>query len=407
MSQQARGYLVVAIAAGAVFALGLGVRQSQALFIGPINSATGIGYAAISLAFAVGQIMWGVAMPVAGAMAERWGSRAVMLGGALLVSAATAATPLATTQADLVILIGVLAAFGAGAIGPALLMQAADRWIPEAKRHIVNGIVNAGGSFGQFLVIPLAQLFIGLAGWQPALVILGAIGLATIPLILWITQGHAAHMAAAPAATGSLKKTLADAVRNPSYLLLTAGFFTCGFHVAFIATHLPGVVASCELPPAVSAWSLALIGLFNIFGSLWIGRVITGRRMKIALAWLYFSRALLILAFFFAPKTTLTFLLFACGIGFTYLSTVPPTIGLVIKFYGMRYMATMFGIVMLSHQVGGFLGAWLGGKAFEATGSYDWMWWADIALCLMAAALHLPIREARPAPVPAAPAAAA
>src|SRR5688572_5790967 len=351
MSQQARGYLVVAIAAGAVFALGLGVRQSQALFIGPINSATGIGYAAISLAFAVGQIMWGVAMPVAGAMAERWGSRAVMLGGALLVSAATAATPLATSQAELILLIGILAAFGAGAIGPALLMQAADRWIPEAKRHIVNGIVNAGGSFGQFLVIPLAQLFIGLAGWQPALVILGAIGLVTIPLILWITQGHAAHMAAAPAAPGSLKKTLADAVRNPSYLLLTAGFFTCGFHVAFIATHLPGVVASCELPPAVSAWSLALIGLFNIFGSLWIGRVITGRRMKIALAWLYFARALLILAFFFAPKTTLTFLLFACGIGFTYLSTVPPTIGLVIKFYGMRYMATMFGIVMLSHQV--------------------------------------------------------
>jgi predicted MFS family arabinose efflux permease len=408
MTQHARGYLVVAIAAGAVFALGLGVRQSQALFIGPINSATGIGYAAISLAFAVGQIMWGVAMPVAGALAERWGSRAVMLGGALLVSAATAATPLATSQAELVLLIGILAAFGAGAIGPALLMQAADRWIPEAKRHIANGIVNAGGSFGQFIVIPLAQLFIGVAGWQPALVILGAIGLATIPLILWITQGHAAHMAAAPAmAAGSLKKTLADAARNPSYLLLTAGFFTCGFHVAFIATHLPGVVASCELPPAVSAWSLALIGLFNIFGSLWIGRVITGRRMKIALAWLYFSRALLILAFFFAPKTTLTFLLFACGIGFTYLSTVPPTIGLVIKFYGMRYMATLFGIVMLSHQVGGFLGAWLGGKAFEATGSYDWMWWADIALCLMAAALHLPIREARPAPVPAAPATAA
>ncbi len=408
MSQQTRGYLAVAIAAGAVFALGLGVRQSQALFIGPINSSTGIGYAAISLAFAVGQLMWGVAMPVAGAMAERWGSRPVMLAGALLVAAATAATPLATSTAALVILIGVLASFGAGAMGPGLLMAASDRWIPEAKRNMVTGIVNAGGSFGQFTVIPLAQLFIGLAGWQPAMVILGAVGLASVPLILWITQGHAEHeatVAAAPA--GSLKKALADAVRNPSYLLLTAGFFTCGFHVAFIATHLPGVVASCELPPSVSAWSLALIGLFNIFGSLWIGRVITGRRMKIALAWIYFARALLIIAFFFAPKTTLTFLLFACGIGFTYLSTVPPTIGLVIKFYGMRYMATLFGIVMLSHQVGGFLGAYLGGKAFEASGSYDWMWWADIALCLMAAALHLPIREARPAPVPAAPAAAA
>jgi predicted MFS family arabinose efflux permease len=408
MNQQARSYLAVALAAGAVFALGLGVRQSQALFIGPINTSTGIGYAAISLAFAVGQLMWGVAMPVAGAMAERWGFRPVMLAGALLVAAATAATPLATSTTALVILVGLFAACGSAAMGPGLLMAASDRWIPEAKRNMVTGIVNAGGSFGQFVVIPLAQLFIGLAGWQPAMVILGAIGLATIPLILWITRGHAAHLAAAPAApAGSLKQALADAARNPSYLLLTAGFFTCGFHVAFIATHLPGVVASCELPPAVSAWSLALIGLFNILGSLWIGRVITGRRMKIALAWIYLVRALLILAFFFSPKTTLTFLLFACGIGFTYLSTVPPTVGLVIKFYGMRYMATLFGIVMLSHQVGGFLGAYLGGKAFEATGNYDWMWWADIALCLMAAALHLPIREARSAPAQAAPAAAA
>jgi predicted MFS family arabinose efflux permease len=411
MSQQARSYLAVALAAGAVFALGLGVRQSQALFIGPINSSTGIGYAAISLAFAVGQMVWAISMTAAGAMADRWGPRPVMVGGAVLAAAATAATPLANSTAELVIVVGILAACGAGAIGPGLLMSAGSRWIPEAKRNMANGIVNAGGSFGQFTVIPLAQLFIGLAGWQPALVILGAVGLLAVPLIWWITQGTKEdadeHAGAQPGAAGSLKQAIAVAVKDPSYLLLTAGFFTCGFHVAFIATHLPGVVASCELPPAVSAWSLALIGLFNIFGSLWIGKVITGRRLKLALAWTYFARALIILAFFFSPKTTLTFLLFACGIGFTYLSTVPPTIGLVIKFFGMRYMATLFGIVMMSHQVGAFLGAYLGGKAFEATGSFDWMWWADIALCLIAAALHLPIREARPSPAPAAPAAAA
>ena len=409
MSNQARGYLAVALAAGAVFALGLGVRQSQALFIGPINSSTGIGYAAISLAFAVGQLMWGIAQPLAGAAADRWGPRPVMLTGALMVAGATAATPLAHSTAALIILIGIVAACGAGAMGPALLISAATRWIPEAKRNMANGIVNAGGSFGQFTVIPLAQLFIGLAGWQPALVILGVLGLAAIPIILWITQGHSAHAAAmaATAPAGTLKKTLAEAARDRSFLLLNIGFFTCGFHVAFIATHLPGVVASCELPPAVGAWSLALIGLFNIFGSLWIGRVITGRRMKIALAWIYFARALLILAFFFSPKTTLTFLLFACGIGFTYLSTVPPTVGLVIKFFGPRYVATLFGVVMLSHQVGGFLGAWLGGKAFEASGSYDWMWWADAALCFMAAAVHLPIREPRFVRPPAAPQAAA
>jgi predicted MFS family arabinose efflux permease len=402
MSAQHRSVLAVALAAGAVFALGLGVRQSQALFIGPINSATGLGYAAISLAFAVGQLMWGVAMPVAGAFADRWGTRRVMVAGALMVAAATAATPLATTTAELVVLIGLFAACGAAAIGPGLLLSASSRWIPEAKRNMATGIVNAGGSFGQFTVIPLAQLFIGVAGWQPALVILGAIGLIAVPLVLWITQGHAAHAATQPAApAGSLRQAVAGAFRDPSYLLLTAGFFTCGFHVAFIATHLPGLVASCELPAAVSAWSLALIGLFNIFGSLWVGRFINGRRMKLALSGIYFARALVILVFFFSPKTAPAFLLFACAIGFTYLSTVPPTVGLVIKFFGLRYMATLFGIVMFSHQVGGFLGAWLGGKAFEASGNYDWMFWTDIALCVFAAAVHLPIREAKH-PLPAA-----
>ena len=280
-------------------------------------------------------------------------------------------------------------------------MSALARWVPEAKRNVATGIVNAGGSFGQFTIIPLAGLFIGLTGWQPAMVIMGVIGLGAIPAILWVTQA-----APAPSATGahtqghathSLKEAVGTAFRDPSFLLLTAGFFTCGFHVAFIATHLPGVVALCGLPPAVSAWSLALIGLFNIFGSLWVGKFVSSRRMKTTLAGIYFARALIILIFFLSPKTTLTFLLFAAAIGFSYLSTVPPTIGLVIKFYGPRYVATLFGLVMLSHQVGGFLGAYLGGKAFESSGNYDWMWFADIALCLFAAAVHLPIREPKPA----------
>jgi predicted MFS family arabinose efflux permease len=234
------------------------------------------------------------------------------------------------------------------------------------------------------------------------MVFLGLIGLATIPVLLWITQGHAEHAAAtAKPEPGALKKQFLQAIRDPNYLLLNAGFFTCGFHVAFIAVHLPGVVASCELPASVSAWSLAVIGLFNIFGSLWIGRVITHNRMKVTLSVLYFARALIIAIFFFSPKTTLTFLLFAAAIGFTYLSTVPPTIGLVVKFYGPRYVATLFGVVMLTHQVGAFFGAWLGGKAFEASASYDWMWGADIVLCLMAGLVHLPIRETIPSRSPA------
>jgi predicted MFS family arabinose efflux permease len=400
--EQRPGYLPIALAAGAVFALALGVRQAQPLFIGALNSHTAAGYATISLAFGIAQLLWGVAQPVAGAIADRWGLRPVMLAGALLLAAANAALPLATNATALIFLIGICGALGAGMIGPSLLLSASNRWIAEAKRSVATGIVNAGGSFGQFTLIPLAQLLIGVAGWQPALVILGATGLAAVPLVLYLTRGGAP--AAAPLTqTGTLGQALARASRDRSFLLLNAGFFTCGFHVAFIATHLPGMVALCQLPPTVGAWSLAIVGLFNILGSLWIGKVIQARRMKLALAWLYFARALLILAFVLAPKTPLAFFVFAAGIGFTYLSTVPPTVGLVAKLLGARYLATLFGIVMLSHQVGGFLGAWLGGKAFEASGSYDWMWFADIALCLFAAAVHLPIREARPAlaPLPA------
>ncbi len=398
-------FLSVTIAAGAILALGFGVRGAQPLFISAINSHTAVGYATISLAFGIGQLMWGVAQPFAGAAADRWGPRPVMIAGALLLAGATAATPLASNAAGLVLLIGVLTAVGAGATALPLLVSVSNRWIADAKRSVANGIINAGGSFGQFALIPLAQLLIGLAGWQPALVILGALGLLAVPLILFLTAGSPAA-APAPHATGAvpltLRQALSRAMADPSFLLLNAGFFTCGFHVAFIATHLPGVVAFCGLPPSVAAWSLAVIGLFNIAGSLWIGKAIQRRRMKIALAWLYFARAALIAAFLVAPKTELTFLLFGAGIGFTYLSTVPPTVGLVAKLHGARYVATLFGVVMLSHQVGGFLGAWLGGKAFEATGSYDWMWWADIALCLAAALVHLPIREARvPAAAPA------
>ena len=393
---QSRNHLTIALAAGAVFALGLGLRQAQPLFISSLNSHTGIGYATISLAFGIAQLMWGVAQPVAGAVADRWGPRRVMIAGAALLAAANVAAPFSSNAIVLTLLIGVAAAAGAGALGPAMLIAAANRWIPEAKRSVTTGIINAGGSFGQFTIIPLAQLLMGIAGWQPAMVILGVTGLAAIPLVMIFTP-HASSPSHsdAPSLTG-LGVALRASVRDPSFLLLNAGFFTCGFHVAFIATHLPGVVALCGMPTTVSAWSLSIIGLFNILGSLSIGKAIQTVSMKYALAAIYFARAMLILAFFLAVKTPLVFFLFAAGIGLTYLSTVPPTVGLVAKLLGTRYLATLFGMVMLSHQIGGFLGAWLGGKAFEATQNYDWMWLADITLCLFAAVVHLPIREARP-----------
>ena len=292
MTETKRGYLAVALAAGAVYALGMGIRQAQPLFISAINSHTGVGYASISLAFAVAQLMWGVAQPAAGAVADRWGHRAVMIGGTLLAAAATAAIPFAQSSLALILLIGLLGGAGAGTFGQGMLMSVANRWIPAAKHGIASGIINAGGSFGQFTLIPFAQLLIGVAGWQPALMILGATGLLAVPLVLYLTQGSAAAAAAAKASTagGTLRQALRDAANDRSYLLLNIGFFTCGFHVAFIATHLPGVVASCALPATVGAWSLSIIGLFNIIGSLWIGNRIQHWRMKIALAGIYSGR---------------------------------------------------------------------------------------------------------------------
>jgi MFS family permease len=322
---QNRDHLTIAFAAGGVFALGLGLRQAQPLFISALNSHTGIGYATISLAFGVAQLMWGVAQPVAGVVADRWGPRWVMIAGVALLAAANVATPFAGNAVVLTLLIGVLAAVGAGAIGPAMLISAANQRIPEAKRSVMTGIINAGGSFGQFTIIPLAQLLIGIAGWQPAMVILGVGGLAAVPLVMAFTASTSAPAVSAASNGGTLGMALHRAIRDPSFLLLNAGFFTCGFHVAFIATHLPGVVALCGMPPSVSAWSLSIIGLFNILGSLWIGKTIQTVPMKYALPGST-SRGVLILAFFFAVKTPMAFFLFAAGIS-SPTSTVLPTVG--------------------------------------------------------------------------------
>ena len=395
-----RKQLWIIISAGLVFALIFGVRQSQALFISPLNTATGLGIAAISLAFACAQLMWGITQPLAGAIADKYGSGRVIAIGAVLVTVGTVLTPYATTTWMLIFLIGVVAAGGAGMAGFGVLMSAVGRALPPEKRGMASGIVNAGGSFGQFAVVPLAQFLSGAIGWVGAVTTIGFMALAVAPLA-WVLRGKPPAAAAGPgvAAEKTMKEAVRDAGRDPSFLYLTAGFFVCGFHVAFIATHLPGVVAACGLPPDVGAWALSLIGLFNIAGSFTAGWAIGRWRMKSVLSMIYAARAVAVTLFMFAPKTTTTFLIFAVVIGFTYLATVPPTVGLVAKLHGMRFMATLFGIVMLFHQAGGFLGAWLGGKLFEATGSYDWMWYIDILLAVGAALIHLPIHEAPKVPV--------
>jgi predicted MFS family arabinose efflux permease len=277
--------------------------------------------------------------------------------------------------------------------GLGVLMSAVARALPAEKRGLASGMVNAGGSFGQFVVAPLAALLTGAIGWVGALTALGLLSVAIVPLA-WVLRGKHPHPAMGAAAEKSMRHAVRDAWQDQSFLLLTAGFFVCGFHVAFIATHLPGVVALCGLPPAVGAWSLSLIGLFNIAGSFASGWAIGRWRMKSVLSLLYAVRALAVLAFVCAPKTVTTVMVFAIVLGFTYLSTVPPTVGLVGKLHGIRYVATLFGIVMFSHQVGGFLGAWLGGYVFERTGSYDWLWYIDIMLAVGAALIHMPIKEA-------------
>jgi len=388
-----RKQLWLIAAAGLVFALIFGVRQSVALFIGPLNSATGLGIATISLAFACAQLMWGITQPIAGAMADKYGTGRVVGTGAVLVMLGTVLTPHATSAWMLVLLIGVVAAGGGGMAGLGVLMSAVARVMPPEKRGLASGMVNAGGSLGQFVVAPLAALLTGAIGWVGALSALGLLSLAIVPLA-WVLRGRHPQAQAGAAAEKSIRHAVRDSWADPSFRLLTAGFFVCGFHVAFIATHLPGVVALCGLPPAVGAWSLSLIGLFNIAGSFASGWAIGRWRMKSVLSLLYAARALAVLAFVFAPKTTSTFLVFAVVLGFTYLSTVPPTVGLVGKLHGMRYVATLFGIVMFSHQIGGFLGAWLGGYVFERTGSYDWLWYIDIMLAIGAALIHMPIKEA-------------
>lgn len=389
---------LVLLAAGGTFALTMGVRQTMGLFLSALNTSTALGIGSISLAFAFGQLWWGLTQPFAGAVADRIGTGRVIFLGVVLVAVGTIITPLMTSTAGLIFAIGVLAAGGAGMAGPSVLMAASTRLVPPEKRGLATGIVNAGGSFGQFAMAPIAIGLTAAIGWASAMQWLGALVLLAVPAVLVLKGNSNALAAQAAAASGtkapSARQAISQAIATPSYRYLAAGFLVCGFHVAFLATHLPGVVAACGLSPEIGGWSLAMIGLFNIVGSLAMGWAVGRWRMKSLLALLYATRGLAVLIFLLAPKTPAVMLIFAAVMGVTFLSTVPPTVGLVAKMFGTANMAMLFGVVMLSHQVGGFLGAYLGGYIFQATGSYDWVWYIDIVLAIGAALVNLPIREA-------------
>jgi MFS family permease len=391
-------HILVMSAAAAILMITMGMRQTLGLYINPITESTGVGYAALSFALAVGQLMWGVAQPVFGGLADRYGAGRVLVAGGLLLAAGTALTPFATNEFLFVVTLGVLMAAGAGAGSFAVLIGAVAQRVPAEKRSFASGFVNAGGSLGQFVFAPVTQILITAFGWMGAMWTMAVAAIATLPFIKPLLRSTASGGAPVAGAAAPVQITLREqlriAVKDKSYWCIHAGFFTCGFHIAFLVTHLPGEVGLCSLPASVAANSIAIIGLSNVAGSLtagWLGGVM---RMKYLLFIMYFSRAVAVLIYLAAPKTPETFYIFAVVLGFTWLATVPPTAGLVGKLFGVRYLATLFGLATLTHQIGGFLGASLGGIAMTKFGDFSWMWYADAALALGAAFINLPIREA-------------
>jgi MFS family permease len=386
--------------AALIMMITMGSRQSMGLFISPLNTTTGLGIANISLALAIGQFVWGASQPIFGAIADRWGPARVIAVGAVLLALGSVLSTFVHSQWALIVSLGVLSAAGAGAGSFSILIGATAQRLPAQRHAFASGFINAGGSFGQFVFAPLNRAMIDTFSWMHAMWLMAAAALLTAPLGYFLrgrkkpaTDAAAGAGAAAPAEL-TLRAQIRIALRDRSYWCLHAGFFTCGFHIAFLVTHLPGEVNLCGLNTGVAATSLAIIGLANIAGSLTAGYLGNLVRMKWLLFWMYFTRALAVLAYMAAPKGPWTFYIFAAVLGATWLATVPPTAGITAKLFGTRYLATLFGLTLLSHQIGGFFGAWLGGIAITQTGSYLWMWWADAALALGAALVNLPIREA-------------
>jgi predicted MFS family arabinose efflux permease len=383
---------IVTLSAAGILLINMGARQSLGLFIAPLNAGIGVDIASISLALAIGQFVWGAVQPVAGALSDRFGPARVLYGGIVLMALGSAVTPWSGGAFGLVVTLGLLSAIGSGTCSFSVLFGAAAQALPPGARGAASGIINAGSSLGQFVFAPILQKLIQTLGWVSALWSMALMMLAALPLVRNVARGGGRVRPSGKDGPGPWR-AIREALRERSYLLLHAGFFTCGFHVAFLVTHLPGEVGLCHLPPSVASWSLAIIGLSNVFGSLIVGACVARYRSKIILFWMYGSRALLIALYLAAPRTDLVFYLFAAGLGLTWLATVPPTVAIVGKLFGVRYLGTLFGLTLLSHQTGGFFGAWLGGLAIARHGDLSWMWYADMALAVFAALVNLPIRE--------------
>jgi predicted MFS family arabinose efflux permease len=392
-SRRRRSAMLVVAAAALVLSGAMGIRQTFGLFLGPFSFEHGIPVATVALAIALHNLVWGLAQPFAGAAADRYGVAPVVAFGALAFAGGLALAALAPSGQMLLLGMGLMVGIGISCTSFGVVLTAVGRAASPEGRSSALGLASAGGSLGQVLLVPLAESITSAAGMTAALLALAGIILAVAPLGLWLDRGSRRSAADVEATDGSLSDVLVQACRNPGYQLLTLGFLTCGFQLAFIATHLPGYLALCHMPAGLSATALALIGLFNMAGSWgcgWLG----GRfRQQHVLGWLYLIRGVVIGAFALAPKSELVVVLFAATMGLTWLGTVPLTSGLVAKVFGIRHLGTLFGIVFLSHQIGSFLGAWLGGVVLNATGSYGPVWAATALAGLIAALLHFPIDD--------------
>lgn len=368
-----------------------GARAGFGLFLAPISTEFQWGREVFALSIAIQNLVWGAAQPFAGMLADKYGSGRVLVVGTLIYAGGVALMSYSSEPLQMHMTAGVLVGLGTAFASFMIVMATMARKVTPKWRTLVMGVATASGSIGQFTMVPLGQAFLKAYGWHTALLLLAAILLVIIPLASTITGKGAPTPGMRDQ---SVREAFGEAFGHKSYNLLVAGFFVCGFHVAFILVHMPAYIVDKGLPPETAATALAMVGLFNIVGSLSAGYIGGKFSKKYSLAAIYIARSAAITLFVLLPTTTLTVHLFAASMGLLWLSTVPLTSGLVAQFFGMRYMAMLFGVVFFSHQVGSFIGVWLGGRLYDAYGTYDVVWWLSVALGIAAALVHLPIREA-------------
>ncbi|MFK8253550.1 MFS transporter [Ancylobacter terrae] len=388
----ARAPLFVVLCGCLIAMLTFGPRASTGIFLLPMTHEFGWGRDTFGLAIAIQNLLWGLGTPFAGAVADRFGVVRVLWFGAALYAGGLALMAYAATPGMLHLSAGVLVGFGLSGCSFNIVLAAFGKLLPDRWRPLAFGAGTAAGSFGQFLFPPLAAGLIGTVGWQETLVIFAVTMLLIMPVAFALaTPGAASANAGGP--QQSIRAALGEAFRHPSYVFLVLGFFTCGFQLAFVTTHLPAYLADKGLSVTIGGWTLATIGLANMVGSLTSGWLSSRMSKRWLLAIIYFARGVAIAAFVLLPASPASAIGFGVAIGLLWLSTVPPTSGLVMLMFGTRYLAMLYGFAFFSHQVGGFLGVWLGGLLYERLGSYDLVWWFSVALSFASAAINLPIVE--------------